>query len=242
MTKDAGERSVTVERRGAVAILWLDRPAVLNAISLDLKAALIDALEELAGADAVGAAVLAGRGRAFSSGADLRLVAALREAPPDERAAAYALGTRLVRALLDAPVPIVAAVQGYAVGGGLSLVLAADMAIAAEGTVFFIPEVELGVPYLWGSTPLLAAAVGLQRARSLTLGCDRFDAAAAERWGIVRAVVPAPRLLDEALALAGRVAAMPRDAVAKQRRLNARLLRRTLAGTEDEIDLALGRA
>lgn len=242
MTEDADERPVTIERRGAVVILWLDRPAVLNAISLGLKTALIEAIKELDADDAVGAAVIAGRGRAFSSGADLGLVAALREAPPDERAAAYALGARLVRTMLDAPVPIVAAVQGYAVGGGLSLVLAADMAIAAEGTVFFIPEVELGVPYLWGSTPLLAATVGLQRARSLTLGCDRFDAATAERWGIVRAVVPAPRLLDEALALAARVATMPRDAVARQKRLNGRLLRRTLAGTEDEIALALERA
>jgi len=239
MTKDADERSVVIEGRGSVSILWLNRPAVLNAISLDLKAELIAAIEELSNDSAVGAAVLAGRGRAFSSGADRSLLAELQDAPPADRAASYALGARVAQAMLEARMPIIAAVQGYAVGGGLSLVLAADIAIAAEGTVFFIPEVELGVPYLWGSTPMLAATLGLHRARNLVLGCDRFGAEDAERWGLVRAVVPGPRLIDEALALADRIAAMPRHAVAKQKRLNSRLLRRYMAWSEDEIALAL---
>ncbi len=96
MTKDADERSVVIEGRGSVSILWLNRPAVLNAISLDLKAELIAAIEELSNDSEVGAAVLAGRGRAFSSGADRSLLAELQDAPPADRAASYALGARVV--------------------------------------------------------------------------------------------------------------------------------------------------
>ena len=83
--------------------------------------------------------------------------------------------------MLRSETPIGAAVQGYAVGGGLSLALAADIVLAAKDTVFYIPEVELGLPYMWGSTAMLAATMGMHRARDLTLTCERFGAEDAER-------------------------------------------------------------
>ena len=239
MSEAADNAVVTVERQGAVATLWLNRPDVLNALSLDVNSALIAALEKANQDETVGAMVLAGRGRAFSAGADRKLLAQLEHAGRAQRVAALELGARVTHAMLHAETPIIAAVQGYAVGGGLSLALAADIVLAAEGTVFFIPEVELGVPYLWGSTPMLAASLGMHRARNLMLSCDRFSAEDAAQWGLVRAVVPADRLIEEANNLAARLAAMPRHAMASQQRLNSRLALRYMAWLEDEISLAL---
>ncbi|MDP6588751.1 MAG: enoyl-CoA hydratase/isomerase family protein [Rhodospirillales bacterium] len=229
---------VTVERRGAVAIIWLNRPDVLNAISMAVKKALVTAIEELDRDADVRAIVLAGRGRAFSAGADRKLLAQLENAGRAERAESIEHGTRVTHAMLHAETPIIAAVQGYAVGGGVSLALAADIVLAAEGTVFFIPEVELGLPYLWGSTAMLAASLGMHRARDLVFTCDRFSAEDGERWGLVRAVVPGARLMAEAEDIAARLAALPRHAVAAQKRLNNRLALRYMAWLEDEISLA----
>ena len=230
---------VRTERRGEIAIVWLDRPEVLNAISLALKSQLIAAIEAADRDTDVGAIVLAGKGRAFSSGADRKLLAELEVAERAERIESLELGAAVTQAMLHTETPIIAAVQGYAVGGGVSLALAADIALAAEGTVFIIPEVELGVPYLWGSTPMLAASLGMHRARNLVLGCDRFSAEDAERWGLVRAVLPAGELMPEAEKLARRLAAMPRHAMAAQKRLNNRLALRYMAWLEDEISLFL---
>ncbi len=230
---------VTSERRGAVAIIWLNRPEVLNAISLGVKAALVAAIEEADQDERVGAIVLAGRGRAFSAGADRKLLAELEIAGPEQRAESLELGARVMRAMLHAETPIIAAVQGYAVGGGVSLALAADIVLAAEGTVFFIPEVELGVPYLWGSTAMLAASLGMHRARNLVLTGDRFSAEDAEQWGLVRTVVPAAQLMQEAEIIAARLAAMPRHGMAAQKRLNNRLALCYMAWLEDEISLTL---
>ena len=97
---------VTSERRGAVAIIWLNRPEVLNAISLAVKAALIAAIEEADRDERVGAIVLAGRGRAFSAGADRKLLAELEIAGPEQRAESLELGARVMRAMLPASPPM----------------------------------------------------------------------------------------------------------------------------------------
>lgn len=207
---------VTVERRAAIAIIWINRPDVLNAISLAVKAALIAAIEAADRDADIGAIVLAGKGRAFSAGADRNLLAELDNAGPAQRREWLELGAQVTQAMLHSETPI----------------------IAAEGTVFFIPEVELGLPYLWGSTPMLAASLGLHRARNLVLSCDRFSAEDAEQWGLVRRIVPAPQLMPEAEKLAKRLAAMPRHAMAAQKRLNNRLTLRYMAWLEDEISLA----
>ena len=237
---DASENAVvTVERQDAIATVWLNRPDVLNAFSLAVNSTLIAAFKEAYQDKTIGAIVLAGRGRAFSAGADRKLLAELEHAGRARRVEALELGAQVTQTMLHAETPIIAAVQGYAVGGGLSLVLAADIVLAAEGTIFFIPEVELGVTYLWGSTPMLAASLGMHRARNLVLSCDRFSAEDAEQWGLVRAIVPEARLMPEAEKIAARIAAMPRHAVAAQKRLNNRLALRYMAWLEDEISLSL---
>jgi enoyl-CoA hydratase/carnithine racemase len=239
MNEAAENAVVAIERKDGIAILWLDRPEVLNAVSHELKRQLAAAVEALDRDTEVGAIVLAGRGRAFCAGADRNMLAQLEAAERAARRETLELGAKVTDAMLRSETPIIAAVQGYAVGGGVSLALAADIVLAAEGAVFFIPEVELGLPYLWGSTPMLAASLGQHRARNLVLSCDRFSAEEAERWGLVRAVLPEAELMAEAEALARRLAAMPRHALAVQMKLNNRLALRYREWLADEIELFL---
>jgi len=239
MNEAAENAVIAIERKGEIAILWLDRPEVLNAISHAVKKELATAVAALDGDGGVRAIVLAGRGRAFCAGADRKLLAKLENAERAERVETLELGAAVTDAMLKSETPIIAAIHGYAVGGGVSLALAADIALAAEDTVFFIPEVELGLPYMWGSTPMLMASLGMHQARGLVLSCDRFSAEDAARWGLVRAVVPQAELMAEAEKLARRLAAMPRRAVAAQLRLNNRLALRYREWLEDEIALFL---
>jgi enoyl-CoA hydratase/carnithine racemase len=238
---EAGEDAVvTVERQGAIVTIWINRPEVLNAISPEVKAALVAAIEVADHNEDVAAIILAGRGRAFSTGADRKLLAKLEHGGRAERVEYFEQGAKLTRAMLHAKTPIIAAVQGYAVGGGVSLMLAADIVLAAEETVFFIPEVELGLPYLWGSTPMLAASLGMHRARNLVMTCDRFSVEDAELWGLVRSIHPQEQLLQEAEKVAKHIAAMPRQAIAAQKKIHTRLIMRYMSWLEDEIDLAFG--
>jgi enoyl-CoA hydratase/carnithine racemase len=236
---EAGEEAVVfVERQGAVATIWINRPDVLNAISLEVKAAIVAAIEAADQDKDVGAIILAGRGRVFSSGADRKLLAKLEHAGRTERVEAFEQGAKLTHAMLNTETPIIAVLEGYAVGGGVSLALAADIILAAEKTIFFIPEVGLGIPFLWGSTPMLAASLGMHRARNLVLTCDRFSVEDAERWGLVRSIHPKEKLFDEAFKLAEHLAEMPRQAMARQKQMNTRLVLRYMEWLKDEIYLA----
>ena len=141
MSETIESNVVTIEQKGDVAILWLDRPEVLNAISLDVKRALADSITALDGNNDIRSIVLAGRGRAFCAGADRKLLAQLGTSPRAARIETLKLGAKVTEVMLRCETPIVAAVQGYAVGGGISLALAADIVLAAKDTVFFIPEV-----------------------------------------------------------------------------------------------------
>ena len=239
MSETIESNVVTIEQKGDVAILWLDRPEVLNAISLDVKRALAASITALDGNNDIRSIVLAGRGRAFCAGADRKLLAQLGTSPRAARIETLKLGAKVTEVMLRCETPIVAAVQGYAVGGGISLALAADIVLAAKDTVFFIPEVELGLPYMWGSTAMLAATMGMHRARDLTLTCERFGAEDAERWGLVRAIIPEADLIAEAEKTARRLAAMPRQSLTAQMRLNNRLALRYREWLEDEITLFL---
>lgn len=210
--------TVRIEEAGdGVRVLVLDRPERLNAIVPALIEDLVAALQEANRDRDVRAIVLTGAGRAFCSGADLK----------DESAqAADAAATRtyveriqdVTRAIVLGRVPVIAAVRGWAVGGGVEWVIDCDFAIAAEGTRFFFPEIAWGLFVTGGVTVLLPRIVGLARARELILLGERFDAADAHRWGLVWKVVPDAGLLDEALALAQRIAALPPAAVQALRR------------------------
>ncbi|MBV9521170.1 MAG: enoyl-CoA hydratase/isomerase family protein [Alphaproteobacteria bacterium] len=210
---------------GGVRILTLNRPHRLNAIVPELLDDLVAALHGADRDPAVGAVVLAGAGRAFCSGDDLKEFEAQAGGEVETRAYIERI-QEVTRAILMGDTPVIGAIQGWAVGGGLEWVINCDFAIAAEGTRFFFPEISWGLFVTGGVTHLLPRLVGLQRARRLILFGERFDAAEAEAWGLVAKIVPAAELMEEAVATARRIAALPAGPV--------RDLRRILAGRSGE--------
>jgi enoyl-CoA hydratase len=193
----------------AVALLTLDRPEALNALSFALVAELGGLLAVLDGDPACRAIVITGAGeRAFAAGADIRELAgespgSLREADPFAPLDGIGhLGT-----------PVIAAVRGYALGGGCELAMACDMIVAGDDAQFGQPEIRIGVIPGAGGTQRLARAIGKARAMELILTGRRITAAEASAMGLVSLVVPAAETLDRALELAGRIAAMPPLAV-----------------------------
>jgi 2-(1,2-epoxy-1,2-dihydrophenyl)acetyl-CoA isomerase len=214
---------VIVARHGGVFEIRLNRPELLNAVDRETIAALAAAAAEAAEDRGARAVLLRGEGAHFCAGGDITMFGELVRLPPEERRRVLyqtvdALHPLLVR-LRHMPKPVVAAVQGAAAGFGLSLVLAADLALAAEDAVFTCGYVHLGTSPDGGMTAMLPAIVGLKRAAELMLLGERFDASRALKLGIVNRVVAPDRLMAEAEALAQRLAAGPGEAYARTKGL-----------------------
>jgi len=191
--------TLTIEPDGPITRVWLNRPErrnALNGLALEEIAAAFTELTLHFDSPVV---VLGGRGASFCAGADRKDPPAARMARGSgagarERRHAAQLGRRALEAIERCEAITIARVHGHAVGGGLALALACDLRVATATTVFHIPEVDLGIPLSWGAAPRLAAAVGTARAKELILLCDRFEAAAAERYGLLNRVVPEEEL------------------------------------------------
>jgi 2-(1,2-epoxy-1,2-dihydrophenyl)acetyl-CoA isomerase len=193
------------EIEGPVAILTLDRPEALNALTIPVKVALRQALESIATDRAVRAVILTGAGRAFCAGQDL----AEREQPD---AAPLDVEVRerynpIIRALRSMGQPVIAAVNGVAAGAGASLAFACDLRIAAEEARFVLAFGRIGLVPDSGATWFLPRLVGPAKASELALVGDTVDAAEALRIGLVTRIVPGGQLMVEARALADRLAA-----------------------------------
>jgi 2-(1,2-epoxy-1,2-dihydrophenyl)acetyl-CoA isomerase len=205
--------SVIAERHEGVFEITLNRPEILNAVNRETIADLAAAVAEAAEDRAARAVLLRGAGTHFCAGGDITMFAELiRLAPAERQKAIYRIVDTLHPLLIrmrHMPKPVVAAVQGAAAGFGLSLVLAADLALAAEDAVFTSGYIHLGTSPDGGMTGTLARTVGLKHAAELMLLGDRFDARRAMALGIVNRVVPAEALAAEAAALAARLAAGP---------------------------------
>jgi 2-(1,2-epoxy-1,2-dihydrophenyl)acetyl-CoA isomerase len=214
---------VVVRRQEGVFEITLNRPEVLNAVNREAIAELAEAAAEAAEDRAARAVLLQGAGTHFCAGGDVTMFAELIRLPPAERRKALyrivdTLHPLLIR-LRHMPKPVVAAVQGAAAGFGLSLVLAADLALAAEDAVFTSGYIHLGTSPDGGMTATLVRAVGLKHAAELTLLGDRFDARRALELGLVNRVVPAEALAAEASALAARLATGPTHAYGRTKAL-----------------------
>ena len=205
------EPLVRSERRGAVALLTLNRPDKLNAVNVPMIAALDAALDAADADEGVRAIVLAGAGRAFSAGFDLDM--GIGDGKPDPTAVRRALENdfRIIVRFWDSPKPTIAAAHGYCLGSGMELALACDLTLASDDCRFGLPEVKFGSGIVAMLLPWLA---GPKAAKYLLLtGEDRVSAAEVQAMGLVNRVVPAASLLDEALALAQRIAANDANAV-----------------------------
>ena len=215
--------SVVVERHEGVFQITLNRPEILNAVNREVIAELAAAVAEAAEDRTTRVVLLRGAGTHFCAGGDITMFAELiRLAPAERQQALYrivdALHPLLVR-MRHMPKPVLAAVQGAAAGFGLSLVLAADLALAAEDAVFTSGYIHLGTSPDGGMTAMLARVVGLKRAAELMLLGDRFDAGRALELGLVNRVVPADALASEAAGLAARLAAGPTYAYGRTKAL-----------------------
>lgn len=195
---------VRVEVDGRVATVTLDRPEALNAISTELAVALAEAVEPLATDPEVRAVVLTGAGeRAFCVGADLKQRAGFDDHGWFVQREAFRRGFAAVR---RCPLPTVAAVRGFALGGGTELALACDLVVAADDATFGLPEVRLGLVPAGGGTQLLVRRVGRSAARDLVLTGRRVGAEEARRLGLADRVVPRAEVLATAAALAAEMA------------------------------------
>jgi enoyl-CoA hydratase/carnithine racemase len=199
---------VEAETRGGVGLARLNRPDARNALSPELMEELAALLERWDEDTGVGCIVIAGGDEWFAAGADIKAMA-----KRDFQDVLSAPSARFWPRLARVRTPLVAAVSGYALGGGCELALACDMIVASESAEFGQPEILLGIIPGGGGTQRLARVLGKQRAMELVLTGRRIDAAEAERLGIVNKVAPAGEWLDAALELATVVAARPPLAV-----------------------------
>lgn len=195
--------NIVVETKGRVGIIRLNRPQALNALNKALIAELTQAIEAFDGDDKIGCMLITGSDKAFAAGADIKEMA---DKPFIE---AY-LGDFVSNwdAVAHARKPIVAAVAGFALGGGCELALQSDVVIAADNAKFGQPEIKLGVIPGIGGTQRLTHAVGKAKAMDLILTGRMMDAAEAEKSGLVARVVPAANLIDEAMKIADTIANM----------------------------------
>lgn len=203
--------NVAVESHAdGVVVVTMARPEKRNALSLEMMRELIAAFRDASAQKATRAFVLRGEGAAFSAGHDLR---EMQCADAAGHAEIFDVCVELMETIQSIRQPVVAEVATIATAAGCQLVATCDLAIAAEGARFATPGVRIG---LFCTTPMVALtrAIGRKRAMEMLLTGDFIDAPTAERWGLVNHVVPAGRLHDEALALAGRIAAASGETVA----------------------------
>lgn len=192
-------KEVLVEREGAVATVWLNRPTAHNALSETVLLQLTEAFDRLAGEPVIRVVVLAAKGPAFCAGHDLR---EMRAAPSDRYyRELFERCTRVMTAIQSLPQPVIARVQGLATAAGCQLVAACDLAVATDDARFAVSGVNLG---LFCSTPSVALSrnVSRKRAFEMLVTGDFIDAAQAREWGLVNRVVPPARLDEEVQALA----------------------------------------
>ncbi|MCG8691735.1 MAG: enoyl-CoA hydratase [Minwuiales bacterium] len=200
---------IIVETRGGVGLITLNRPDALNALNSTLVDELADALDTFEADPAVGAMVITGSNKAFAAGADIK------EMQSKSFIDVYMEDfiTRNWERVTTCRKPVIAAVAGYALGGGCELAMMCDFILAGDNAKFGQPEINLGVMPGAGGTQRLTRFVGKSKAMEMVLTARMMDAEEAERSGLVSRVVPADELVDEAVKVAGRIAELSRPSV-----------------------------
>ena len=217
--------TLIVETQGAVAIIRLNRPEALNALNSTLLRELGEAMDAIGADDAVGCLVLTGSERAFAAGADIKEMADKTYADMFKSDMFGAVA----RTFDHFRKPVIAAVSGFALGGGCELAMLCDFIIAAETAKFGQPEINLGVMPGIGGTQRLTRLVGKSKAMDMVLTGRMIDAAEAERAGLVSRVVPVEKLMEEALSAATKIAGQSLLAVMMNKELVEAALETTLA-------------
>ncbi len=221
---DVDLETVSMRLADGVATIELNRPHALNAWNAQLGADLLAALRRATEEEAVRAVIITGAGRGFSSGADLRDVSGGETTPEGHPDVYRTLTVRyhpIMHAIREIPKPVIAAVNGPAVGIGCSLALCCDLIMAAESAYFLLAFVNIGLVPDGGSSLFLPSRIGMARACELAMLGERLPAPQALEWGLINRVVPDERLREEAAELAARLASGPtRSYAGTKRQLN----------------------
>ena len=218
--------SVLYDVEGGVATLTFNRPKVLNALDGAMREGLGQALDRLEGERGLRVVVLRGAGAGFMAGGNIKYFTEITPLPPEERRLRFEgfiheVHPTIIR-LQRFPVPVIASVHGPVAGVGMSFLMSADLAIAAEDAIFTLAYIHLGTSPDGGSSFFLPRTVGMKRAMEIALLGERFDAKTAQGWGLVNWVVPAADLAERTAALAKRLAGGPARAYASTKRLLTR--------------------
>jgi enoyl-CoA hydratase len=230
MNEAAGEALLLVEREGPTAILTMNRPKQLNALSIALRTEMVRAVRELSKAKDVRAVIITGAGRAFSAGVDLK----------EAGQSGFVLGAGgfsdggdldLARAFGACPWPIIGAINGFAITGGFEVALMCDVLIASSEAKFADTHGRVGLMPVWGLSQKLPRLIGAARAKELSLTGNFLDAATAERWGLVNRVVAPEELMPAAKKLAHEMA-----------QVDGALLKQIKSVIDDGMQLPLARA
>ncbi|CDO59893.1 Enoyl-CoA hydratase [Candidatus Phaeomarinobacter ectocarpi] len=216
--------TIKTEKRGAVALITLNRPDALNALNSQLVDELIDAVQGFDADDAVGCMVITGSEKAFAAGADIK------EMQPKTYMDVYKEDLfEKANRIAEARKPVVAAVSGYALGGGCELAMLCDFILASDTAKFGQPEISLGVMPGIGGSQRLTRFVGKSKSMEMCLTGRMMDAEEAERSGLVSRIVPAADLVEEAVKTAEKIAGMSRPVTALTKEAVNRSYETTLA-------------
>ena len=225
---------VTLEAKGPIGILTMNRPEALNALNEQVLRDLDAALDQAAAQDDILVLVLTGAGRSFVAGAD---IAQMKDLSPMEAKRFGLFGNGVFLKLENFPKPVIAAVNGFALGGGCELAMSCDIRVASEKAKFGQPEVGLGITPGFGGTQRLARIVGTSNAMELILTAKTISAAQAQEMGLVSHVYPPEELMDKALELAQAIAANAQVAVRESKAAIRRGLQTDMAtGTAFEAE------
>jgi enoyl-CoA hydratase len=206
-----------ISRKEAIATVTIDRPKVLNSIDRQAMLELQAAFDALMADSGVRVIIFTGGGeKAFMAGADIH-DEVIMDAEDSYKFSRQ--GHQLAQTIETGPKPVIAAINGFALGGGMELMLACDLRIAADTARFGVPEVTLGTPCGFGGTTRLPRLVGVTKAKEMLLLGGIMDAAEALRCGLVTRVVPGARLMDETMQIAGRLAGFSPFSVTMSKRL-----------------------
>jgi len=215
--------TIIVETKGKVGIIRLNRPQALNALNAQVNADMTAAIDAFEADDAIGCVIITGSEKAFAAGADIKEMSG--KSHMDVYKEDFPTWDRIARMRK----PVIAAVAGFALGGGCELAMQCDIVIAADTAKFGQPEIKLGVIPGIGGTQRLTRAIGKAKAMDLNLTGRMMDAAEAERSGLVARVVPAASLMDEAMKAAETIASMSLVAVMTVKEAVNRAFETTLA-------------
>lgn len=201
-----------IEKTGAVALVTLNRPDAMNALSRQLRAQLDQAMRALSDDDSVSVVVLTGAGRAFTAGLDLKELAGAPDAMSAANSTSPAENPAL--AILQCPKPVIGAINGVAITGGFEVALACDVLIASTQARFADTHARVGIMPGWGLSQKLPRIIGISRAKELSLSGNFLDAQTALAWGLVNRVVEPGALVETAMKLAQDMATIPAETLA----------------------------